>query len=322
MSLSKIAKLTLVCVIVLVMGLVSVGHAAKVPTIGYVTANMTATSQVRTTNAFVAQGKAKGWKVINADAKGSWPSLADQIENYVQMKVDAIVVAMSDLPSIKAAINAANKAKIPVISIDSGVAEGVIADITTDNFVMGSKISSFMMDRLNHKGNIIVFKFSEHHGTRKRGRALDMVLTENPEVKVLATHNLPPAGFMQDAQAKMETYITQYGDKIDAVWCPWDGPAMAVTMALQASKIGRNKCFVTGVDGEQESFDLIRGGSPFVATVAQPFELMAKAAIDLIDDIVVKGKAIDKAVPTSTIYVDAPLVTPSNVPAKGAWPWD
>jgi len=49
---------------------------------------------------------------------------------------------------------------------------------------------------------------------------------------------------------------------------------------------------------------------------------MAKAAIDLIDDIVVKGKAIDKAVPTSTIYVDAPLVTPSNVPAKGAWPWD
>ena len=73
MSLSKIAKLTLVCVIVLVMGLVSVGHAAKVPTIGYVTANMTATSQVRTTNAFVAQGKAKGWKVITADARGSWP---------------------------------------------------------------------------------------------------------------------------------------------------------------------------------------------------------------------------------------------------------
>jgi ribose transport system substrate-binding protein len=319
---SKALKLTMACVAILLVGLVCAGYAATPPTIGYVTANMTATSQVRVTNAFVAQGKEKGWKVINADAKGSWPTLADQIENYVQMKVDAIVVAMSDLPSIKAAIEAANKAKIPVISIDSGSAEGVIADITTDNYVMGSKISSFFVDRLNHEGNIIVFKFSEHHGTRKRGRALDMVLLENPGIKVLATHNLPPAGFMQDAQAKMETYITQFGDKIDAVWCPWDGPAMAVTMALQAARIGRDKVFVTGVDGEQEAFDLIRSGAPFVATVAQPFELMAKAAIDLIDEIVVKGVPVEKAAPTSTIYVDAPLVSPANVPAKGAWPWD
>ena len=190
------------CLAALLLGVVTSTYAATPPTVGYVTANMNATSQVRSLNAFVALGKEKGWRVLTADAKGSWPALADQIENYVQMGVDVIVVAMSDLPSIQPAIESANKAGIPVISIDSGVAEGVAVDITTDNFVMGSKISSFMMDMLDHKGNIIVFKFLEHHGTRKRGRALDMVLTENPEVKVLATHNLPPAGFMQDAQAR------------------------------------------------------------------------------------------------------------------------
>ncbi|MDD4337970.1 MAG: sugar ABC transporter substrate-binding protein [Firmicutes bacterium] len=297
--------------------------AAKPVTIGYVSANLTATSQVRTTNAFKAQTKEIGWKVIAADAKGSWPALADQIENFVQMNVDVIVIAMSDLPSIKAAITTANKANIPVISIDSGVADGVIADITTDNYAMGTKVSKYMAERLNGKGNIIVFKFDEHHGTRTRGDALDDVLVDYPQITVLATHYLPPAGFMQDAQARTETDITKFGDKIDAVWCPWDGPAMAATMALQASRIGRDKCFVTGVDGEQETFNLIRSGSPLVATVAQPFELMSKAAIKLVGEIVVNGRPVDQVVPpTKTIYVDAPLVTPDNVPAKGAWPWD
>lgn len=296
--------------------------AAKPITIGYVAANMTATSQVRTTNAFKAQTKDIGWKVIAADAKGSWPALADQIENFVQMNVDAIVIAMSDLPSIRPAIAAANKANIPVISIDSGVADGVIADITTDNHAMGTKVSKYMAERLNGKGNIVVFKFDEHHGTRKRGEAFDTVLADYPQITVLATHYLPPAGFMQDAQARMETDITKFGNKIDAVWCPWDGPAMAVTMVLQAAKIGRDKCFVTGVDGEEETFNLIRSGSPLVATVAQPFELMSKAAISLIKEIVVEGKPVKKVVPsTKTIYVDAPLVTPDNVPAKGTSLW-
>lgn len=322
MSPAKIVRILVLIVVVFLLAGISTSFAAKGITVGYVTANMNATSQVRVTNAFAAKAKAKGWNVITADAKGSWPMLADQIENFVQMKVNAIVVAMSDLPSVKAAIASANKAHIPVISIDSGAAEGVLADITTDNYVMGSKISSFMVDRLNHRGNIIVFKFSEHHGTRKRGKALDMVLSENPEIKVLATHNLPPAGFMQDAQAKMEIYLTQFPGKIDAVWCPWDGPAMAVTMALQAAKIGRDKCFVTGVDGEQATFDLIRSGSPLVATVAQPFEVMAEYAVNLIDDIVVKGKPVEQVIQTKTIYVDAPLITPANVPEKGAWPWE
>jgi ABC-type sugar transport system substrate-binding protein len=315
-------RIVVTAIIMALVAQISVSIAAKEITVGYVAANMTATSQVRVTNAFTAQSKAQGWKVATADAKGSWPALADQIENFVQMKVDVLVVAMSDLTSVKAAIATANKAKIPVISIDSGAAPGVIADITTDNYVMGSKISSFMVDKLGHKGNIIVFKFSEHHGTRKRGKALDMVLSENPEIKVLATHNLPPAGFMQDAQARMETYLTQFPGQIDAVWCPWDGPAMAVTMALQAARVGRDKTFVTGVDGEQATFDLIRSGSPLVATVAQPFELMAARAVQLIDELVVKGKPASQVVPSNTIYVDAPLVTPANVPAKGSWPWD
>ena len=167
------------CLAALLLGVVTSTYAATPPTVGYVTANMNATSQVRSLNAFVALGKEKGWRVLTADAKGSWPALADQIENYVQMGVDVIVVAMSDLPSIQPAIESANKAGIPVISIDSAWPRAW-RWTTTDNFVMGSKISSFMMDMLDHKGNIIVFKFLEHHGTRKRGRALTWCSPRTP----------------------------------------------------------------------------------------------------------------------------------------------
>jgi DNA-binding LacI/PurR family transcriptional regulator len=53
------------------------------------------------------------------------------------------------------------------------------------------------------------------------------------------------------------------------------------------------------------------------ATVAQPFEAMAQEAIDLVQKIVIDGMTAEEATGgKKIIYMEAPLIDRSNVPAE------
>lgn len=279
--------------------------------VGFIATNFAAESQARVANAFEKLAKANGWEPILLNSRGSYETQANQLENLVQMKVNAIVMAMAHPLEIRPALEKAFAAGIPVITIDSGYVEGVIADITCDNFVMGAKISTYLVDSLGGQGNIVVIKFEKHHGTRKRGKVLDQVLSEYPGIKVLAEYTVPAsARFMEDARSAMETFVQRFGKQINGVWCAFDQLAYSASDVLQ--EYGLKNVIVVGVDGNEETFRRIKAGT-MTATVAQPFEEMAAIAIDLVKKIVIQKMKPSEAAPRKIIYVDAPLVDASNV---------
>lgn len=235
---------------------------AKPLTVALIAANLNATSQARVAAEFQEKAKGKGWDVVVANSGGSWSKFTELMENTVTRGVDAIVVAMADLPSIRPAIEEANAAGIPVVAIDSGYIPGVVVNITMNNFVAGAKVAQYLVDRLGGQGNVILFKFQMHFGCRQRGKVMDVVLTEYPDITVLAQHELPPVGFVQDAQATMENFLTQFGNKIDAVFAPWDDPAAGIAQAIMGAGYTHSDMFVVGIDGTQQAFDMIRQGTP------------------------------------------------------------
>lgn len=320
----RFSPAVLMFLLILVLGMAfTAGAAPKKVKLGYVTATITATSQAREAKVVEDWCKEKKWDLTIKDAKGSWAEYTNAIETLVQNKVDAIVVSNADLPSIKPAIDTANKAKIPIIAVDSGWAPGVLVNITANNFVMGAKVASYITDRLGGKGNIVAVKFRQHFGCRRRGLVLDTVLTEYPEIKLLDEHEMPPSGFVEDTQATVETWLTRYGDEIDVIFCVFDDLSAAAALAVEAAGYTKDDIFVVGIDGTDQAYDMIRRGSPFVATVAQPFEEYAKKAMEIVDDIIVKG--LDPLKVTGgmpVIYLDAPLITEANVPAPGKTPFD
>lgn len=240
----------------------------------------------------------------------------------MQRGVDAIIVSMADLRAAKASLTNAKKAGIPVFAIDSGWTEGIIVDITSNNYVMSSKVSSFLVDQLGGKGNIIAFKMAEHHGVRKRGEVLDIIVKENPGIKILESHNIDYSNFYQDTQKTMEDYLSRYGDKIDAVWAGWDEPAMAVAEAIKQAGFTRDQIKVVGIDGHPPAIDAMRDNKyPLVATVAQGFEVMGEKVAGYIYDIVTQGKDPKDVIPSTTIYVDTPLITNKNLPDKNTPPY-
>lgn len=280
--------------------------AAKALKVGFIATNLSAESQARTAKQFEKSAKAKGYEATILNSEGSIENQATQMENLIQMKVDAIVIAMAHPTEIKPAIEEANKAGIPVISISSGYMDGLVCDITSNDFVMGAKITSQLFDSLGQEGNIVVIKFVKNAGCRKRGEVLDAMLPEYPGIKVLDEYTVAgTARFMDDTQNAMETFATKYGDKIDAVWTAFDQLGYACSDVLQAQ--GYKDVLVTGVDGNEETFRRIKEGT-FYATVAQPFEDMADKAIAIIEKIG-SGAEPRAAAGGQIVYVDAPLVT-------------
>lgn len=287
--------------------------AAKEIKVGFIATNFSAESQARVANAFEKIAKDKKWDVKMLNSQGSIETQSNQLENLFQMKVDAVVLAMAHPQEIRPALDKLLGAKIPVITIDSGYVDGVVCDITADNFAMGAKASTYLMDSLGGKGNIIVIKFEKHYGTRRRGKVFDAVLTEYPNIKVLAEYSVVASKrFMDDTRSAMETYATRFGDQINGVWCAFDQLGYAAADVLAEHKMGN--VVVVGVDGNQETFRRIGTGN-MAATVSQPFEDMAGKAASIVESMAVNGKTADEATGgRKIIYMDAPLIDKSNLP--------
>lgn len=289
-------------------------EAANALELAWVHANAAAQSESRVKagfDAWLAETGKTDWNVSLLDSGGSGEATASNIQDAASRGVDAIVITMADLRASKAALDAAKAANIPVFAVDSGYTEGVLVDITTNNWAMSSDVSVYLLDQLGGKGNIVFLRMAEHHGTRKRGDVMETVLKEYPDVKVLAEHNIDYTAFFEDTNKTMEDYVARFGDEINAVWAPWDEPAQAAVNVLNAA--GLKDVKVIGIDGHPQAIaEVCKPDSQMIATVSQPFEKMGAQVGEWIQEIVVDKKAADDVLPAKTVYMDAPLVTKKN----------
>ncbi len=251
------------------------------------------------------------WNVTYLDSGGSGEATASNIQDAASRGVDAIIVTMADLRASRSALDAATSAGIPVFSADSGWVEGVKVDVTTNNWAMSSDVSVYLLDQLGGEGDLVFFRMAEHHGTRKRGDVMEVVLREYSGVNVLGQHNIDYTAFFEDTSRTAEDFVARFGDQIDAVWAPWDEPAQAVVNVLNANGLSNVK--VIGIDGHPQAVaEVCKPDSPMIATVGQPFEGMGAQIGEWVQAIVVDGQDEAEVLPQRTVYMDAPLITKQN----------
>lgn len=281
--------------------------------IAWVHANAAAQSEQRVKAGFDAWVKENGkdWTVSLLDSGGSGERTASNLQDAASRGVDAIIITMADLRASRAALDGAVKAGIPIITVDSGYVDGVLVDVTTNNWDMSAAVSPYLLNELGGRGNIVFLRMAEHHGTRKRGDVMETILKEYPEVKVLAEHNIDYTAFFEDTTATMQDYVSRFGDQINAVWAPWDEPAQAAINALTAGGISDAK--VIGIDGHPQAVaEVCKPDSLMIATVSQPFERMGAQAGEWLQAIVENKQDPASVIPSKTVYLDAPLVTKQN----------
>ncbi|WP_080833845.1 sugar ABC transporter substrate-binding protein [Cohnella massiliensis] len=248
--------------------------------------------------------EAKGWKTNVVDTKGDVGQLASRMEDVISSKTDAIVLVSTDPNQVKSQIESAAEHNIPVFGCDSGYIEGMAMNATSDNAAMSEMITNHLFETIGGKGNLVVLTYRAHPGVLKRTEKLDELLAAAPDVKTVTEQQVEVPGPIESARKQMESLLlaNQQEGAVTAVWAGWDEPAIGAAQAIEAA--GRDDIVVIGIDGNSQAVDMIKKGSPLIATVEQNFEGMADIVVAQIDRTF-QGQEVEG----TELYAPASLIT-------------
>jgi ribose transport system substrate-binding protein len=293
----------------------AVASSASAFKLGIIAFQMSAETHARCSNSAADAAKKLGWTVQQLNSEGSLPKHAEQMESMIQAKVDGLILCMGKPIEADAQFASVKKANIPLVTVVSGTSPHSLFDIQVNDYVGGAQATMYLLSKMNYRGEILTARFEQNVASRIRGKELDVILSENPAVKVLGNHSMArTASWRDDVRNGMQALILQNKGKFQGVWASWDGQAWIIDDLLRGQGYKKGDVFMVSVDGGEESYRRIKDpASLFTATVAIPFEAMGQQAVDALDRIVVKKVPKDKVVSGPYMWVDAVLVDASNV---------
>jgi ribose transport system substrate-binding protein len=306
----RLKYLTLLFVFVAGIGLSIAPARAAAPVIAVVTPYMAQPGTQFMVEAFQAYGKEKGWTVNVMDTAGDVAAAVGKLEDAANQKVDAIVINV-DPSQVSAGLQAAQKANIPVFGMDAGTDPLLVTNVTSNGYAMAAETATYVVDRINGKGNVVMFVYEPYPPVQKRGVIANAIFANNPDIKVLdrITPDVKDGG-IADSRAKMEAVLAanpQPGS-IAAVWAAWDQPALGALQAIEAAGREKEGIVIVGIDANPQALDAISKGGNFEASVAQDFNGIGRTVGSLVETYLGKGK-----ITQTTVYVPTKLVTAANV---------
>jgi ribose transport system substrate-binding protein len=260
--------------------------------------------------AFQAAGEARGWTVNVVDTAGDVAAVISRMEDLVTQGVDAIVINV-DPTQVTAGIATAVDAGVPVFGMDAGSDPGLVANVTSNGYAMASETATYVVDRLNGAGRVVMFVFDPYPPVQKRGIIADAIFANHPDIEVIdrITPDVTDGG-IADSRARMEAVLAANPEpgSISAVWAAWDQPALGALQAIQEAGREGEGIIIVGIDANPQALDAIAAGGGFEASVAQDFTGIGSTTADLVERYLA-GETPGQSV----VYVPTQLVTAANV---------
>lgn len=260
--------------------------------------------------AFQEKAKAAGWDVNVVDTKGDVAAVVGRLEDAANQKVAAIVINV-DPSQVTAGLDAAKAAGVPVFGMDAGASPLLVTNVTSNGYSMAADTAAYVANRINGKGNVVMFVFDAFPPVQQRGVIADAIFKNNPDIKILdrVTPDVQDGG-IADSRAKMEAILAAHPEKgsISAVWAAWDQPALGALQAIEAAGRGGEGIVITGIDANPQAREAIAKGGNFEASMAQDFKGIGAATADA-----VQRQLAGEKIKQSVIYVPTKLITSANV---------
>jgi ribose transport system substrate-binding protein len=237
--------------------------------------------------------KDAGADLIVLDARDNTAKQISDIEDLIQKKVSVILINPTDSAAVVTAVESANKANIPVITVDRASNGGkVVSHIASDNVKGGSLAAEYILKTIGNKGNIVELQgIAGTSAARDRGKGFHDVVDGKEGVKVVASQ---PADFDRAKGLKVMENILQGNKDIQAVFAHNDEMALGALSAIQAA--GKN-ILVVGFDATDDAVKAVKEGK-LSATVAQKPDLIGKTALEAAVKVA-KGEKVDANIPVA-----------------------
>jgi ribose transport system substrate-binding protein len=247
-----------------------------------------------------------GFEIDIRDGQDDDLKQISQVEFLVQKGVDLLILCPRDSEALVPAVEAANKAGIPVITLNRRVAGGeVVCYVGADDKAGGVAQGEALAKVLGSKGGKVIYLQGTQGSSPQRSRkeGLDEVLKKHPEIVVADSRF---ADFQEDKAKSVMTDLAQRftPGQIQAIVAQAD--EMAVPAAEVAAEKGWKDVTVIGFNGNRDGFEAIKAGR-MTATVLQDAAVQGRKAVEAAKDYF-DGKTLAK-----DIYTELPVVDASNI---------
>lgn len=291
----------LLCLCVL---LFSVSGNAKTLTVGVALANfdLNFVSILRTR--MQQELKASQLNSQFVDAKGDVALQVQQVDDFINQGVDAIILNPVDTQGVLPMINAAKKAGIPLVFVNRKPEVKLpenMAYVGSDSALGGEMQMEALAKKMNYKGNVAILMGAlSNEEARERTRAVEAVISKYKNMKVIEKQT---AKWQRNEAVDVVSGWLLNQRPIDAIAANNDEMAIGAIMALSQAK--NEKILVAGIDGTPDGQQFIKN-SKMALTIFQDARGQATGAVQ------VTKALLDKKKVETLNWVPYKLITPEN----------
>ena len=184
------------------------------------------------------------------------------VQQFVSDNVSGIVLAPLHDEALLRPVQAAAKAKIPVVIMDSGIkgklGEDYIAYVGTDNRHGGFVAGEALAKLLGGKGKVVMMRYMENTAsTEEREAGFMDAMKKNPGIVMISESQ--HAGATAESATVMAENLLDKLREADGVYCPNESSTYGMLLALRKAGLLSKVRFV-GFDTSPELLNAVRSG--------------------------------------------------------------
>ncbi|WP_175721929.1 substrate-binding domain-containing protein [Burkholderia anthina] len=261
---------------------------------------------------WVAWGKQGAEKVAAANnAELLWVSAnmdvntqISQIQQFINRKVDVIIVGAVNSATLAPQFEAARKAGVPVVGVNMAIRPPSDALLTSyvgpDDVGAGVQVANQVISKIGGKGNVVVLQGPIGQSAEvDRTKGIKQALEKAPGVKVLSWQ----VGKWDRTLSYNVTqdWLSRFGGQINGIIAENDDMAIGAAQALKAKGLD-GKIALAGIDGIKDGMREVQGGA-MVGTSLQNAALEMGEAVQVAVDFL-QGRPYPKQALLHMIPVD------------------
>ena len=261
----------------------SIGTIAEAAKVGLVVSTQDNPFFVTLKEGAVSKAKEMGHEIVILDSQNDPSKELGNVEDLLIKGIDVLLINPTDSDAVVSAVKAANRNKVPVVTLDRASNGGtVVTHIASDNVAGGELAGNFIVEKLNGKNNRVVELEGIPGTTAARDRGKGFNKAAQNKLDIVAKQ---AADFDRTKGLNVMENILQAQSEVNAVFAHNDEMALGALKAIEASD--KTDVIIVGFDATEDAVKAVKEGK-LAATVAQkPAEIGAKG-VEAADKIVKK----------------------------------
>ncbi|MFP2770452.1 ribose ABC transporter substrate-binding protein RbsB [Oceanisphaera sp. KMM 10153] len=232
-----------------------------------------------------------GYNLIVLDSQNDPAKELANVEDLSVRGTRVLLINPTDSDAVTNAIRLANRAGLPVLTLDRAANRGeVVSHIASDNVAGGQMAGDYIAEQVGADAKVIQLEgIAGTSAARERGKGFAQAVDKHG-FELMASQ---PADFDRTKGLNVMENLLTGNPAVQAVFAQNDEMALGAMRALQAAN--KKDVLIVGFDGTEDGIKAVQGGR-LAATIAQQPDAIGAIAVETADRLL-KGETVASHIP-------------------------